>query len=112
MKFAQLGVGQRFRYKDREYIKISPLQAEPATGGARQLLPRSAAITPLGETPRPFEVPGEIPVDQLDRVMRKLAAEINDILAQSGMSAAQTGQIARELQQAFVRARQALGLSP
>lgn len=112
MKFTQLAVGQRFLYKEAEYTKISPLLAEPVSGGAGQLVPRSAVVTPQGEKPKPFEAPGEIPVDQLDQVMQKLAGEINDVLAESGMSASEAGQMARELQQAFIRARQALGLNP
>lgn len=112
MKFAQLALGQRFVCKDKEYIKTAPLQAKPAGGGADQMISRSAAVTPLGEKPKPFAGPAEIPVTQLDQVMQKLAREINDILAASGMPAAETGRMARELQQAFIRARQGLGLTP
>jgi len=112
MKFAQLAVGQRFLYKEAEYTKISPLMAEAAEAGSRQLVSRSATVTPLGDLPKQPEIPSEIPVDQLDQVMQNLAGEINDILAASGMSATETGRMARELQQAFIRARQALGLNP
>lgn len=110
MKFAQLAVGQRFVHKQTEYIKVSPLLAEPLAGGNGQLIPRSAAVTPLGETPPPIDAPSDIPVDKLDHVMEKLAGEINDILAASGMDAIQAAETARELQQALIRARQALGL--
>ncbi len=114
MKFSALAIGQRFRFQGGEYTKTSPLMAEACAGGERRLLPRSAEVAPLdnsaaasGELPTP---PSEVPLEQLDRVMQQLAGELNEIIAESGLNAAQSSELARLLQAAFVRARQALQL--
>jgi hypothetical protein len=113
MKFAQLAIGLRFRYQDREYLKTSPLMAEPADEGAARLIPRSANVDPLDTPPRAIEAPREeVALEELNRVMSVLAGEINDIVADSGLDAQQANRLARELQQAFNRARRALHLNP
>ena len=112
MKFAQLSIGLRFRYQEREYIKSSPLMAEPVDQGAGRLIPRSAEVTPLDAQPAQAETPREIPVDALNHAMSCLAGDINDIVADSGLDAQQASRLARDLQQALNRARQALHLNP
>lgn len=112
MKFAQLAIGLRFRYQDREYVKTSPLMAEPADEGATRLIPRSANVDPLDTPPEAIEAPKQVAVHELNRVMGVLAGEINDIVADSGLDVQQANRLARELQQAFSRARRALHLNP
>jgi hypothetical protein len=112
MKFAQLSIGLRFRYQDREYRKTSPLMAEPEGEGAARLIPRSADVFPLDAVPEPAEAPTEIALGELNRAMARLADEINDIIADSGLDAQQASHLARQLQQAFERARQTLRLPP
>jgi hypothetical protein len=112
MKFAQLSIGLRFRYQEREYIKTSPLMAEPVDEGTGRLIPRSAEVTPLDTQPPRVKIPKEIPVDALNHAMGRLTSEINDIIADSGLDAQQANRLARDLQQALNRARQALHLNP
>ena len=114
MKFSALAIGARFRFQGGEYTKTSPLMAEPHPLGERRLMPRSAEVDPLhtnttriGDLP---DIPSEIPREQLDRVMQQLAGELSELIARSGLNAAQSSELARDLQRAFARARQALQL--
>lgn len=76
---------------------------------------RSAAVEPLNAAAVRNEgspaQPSEIPLAQLDRVMQQLAGELNDIIAESGLNAAQGSEVSHALQQALLRARQSLRLS-
>lgn len=48
MKFPQLPLGARFRYRGQIFCKSSPLAAVDADGGSR-MIPRSANVEPLDE---------------------------------------------------------------
>ncbi len=112
MKFTQLRIGQPFRHKGQVYRKTSPLMAEIENDGQQRLIPRSADVEPvdaqLAQTVA--EAPVNIPVTQLDRAMQQLAGDINDIIAESGLDAAQVSRLLRQLQTAFVKARHNLDL--
>jgi hypothetical protein len=113
MKFSQLPIGTRFRFEDKLYLKRTPLQADPVDGGARRLIPRSARVEPLGDTPRrPAPAAREpIPVAQLTTVMDALGGELADIITHSGLDAEATQSALERLRRAFEQARQRLGLS-
>ncbi|MCB1759120.1 MAG: hypothetical protein KDI68_04965 [Gammaproteobacteria bacterium] len=44
MKFSQLQIGQRFRYRDRTYTKSGPLQAIAAGSSSAEMIMRAAMI--------------------------------------------------------------------
>ena len=110
MKFTQLQIGQRFLYQGKTYRKATPLMADPADGAGQRLIPRSAAVEPLDAAAPPTELPGEIPLTQIDRAMHRLSADINQVLADSGLDAQQVNALLRELQGAFMRCRHTLNL--
>jgi len=112
MKFSQLQIGQRFRYRGTTYRKASPLMAVAEGEEKQQLIPRSAGIQAL-DTPPPASKPAtptEIPVAQLDRAMAQLANEINTIISESGMNAGEASGLLRQLQAAFLKTRRNLNL--
>ena len=110
MKFSLLPIGQRFRYQGKEYLKISPLQAQLPDGSGRRLIPRSAVVEPLeaddGEAPPP--TPREIPLPELAQAMDRLGAEIADIVTASGLDAAGVERTLGAIRKAFLRARRSL----
>jgi hypothetical protein len=56
-KFTLLAVGDTFEFRGVRYIKAGPLTARELEGGGQRMIPRSALVTPLGETaPTPAEV--------------------------------------------------------
>jgi hypothetical protein len=48
-RFAQLAIGAEFLYRERQYRKVSPLEALLDGTDERRLIPRSAKIDPLLE---------------------------------------------------------------
>jgi hypothetical protein len=48
-RFAQLAIGAEFLYRERQYRKVSPLEALLDGTDERRLIPRSAKIDPLVE---------------------------------------------------------------
>lgn len=111
MKFSQLAIGQTFRYQGEAYTKTTPLMARPLHAeGEQRLLPRSAGVELLDDTAPPRELPGEIPLAQLDSAMTQLSADINQTLADSGLPAEQLNALLRQLQAAFTQCRRNLNL--
>ena len=49
MKFHQLPIGARFRFRDATYRKISPLKGGNEADETQKLIPRSAEVSRLGE---------------------------------------------------------------
>ncbi len=49
MKFHQLPIGARFRFRDTTYRKISPLKASNEADDTQKLFPRSAEVSRLGD---------------------------------------------------------------
>ncbi len=47
MKFPQLPLGQRFRWRQRTYRKTGPMVAHAEDGGQPRMIPRSAVVEPL-----------------------------------------------------------------
>ena len=47
MKFPQLPIGQRFSFQGKAYTKTGPMTASEEATGKRQLIRKSAAVTPL-----------------------------------------------------------------
>ncbi len=111
MKFSQLPIGARFRHQGTEYLKTTPLQADPADGGARRLIPRSARVEPLEAAASPATAaPSSIPVADLAPVMDHLGQELADIITASGLDAEASQAALARLRQAFEQARRRLGL--
>ncbi|MDJ0806881.1 MAG: hypothetical protein QNJ78_08610 [Gammaproteobacteria bacterium] len=50
MKFPHLPIGQRFSFKGKTYTKTGPLTASEEETGKRQLMRKSAEVTPLNLT--------------------------------------------------------------
>jgi hypothetical protein len=112
MKFAQLQIGQRFRYQDKVYRKATPLMAAIDGEDRQKLIPRSAVIEPMDAQPaEAAPVPaGKIPLAQLDQAMNQLASEINDIISESGLNAGEVNAVLRQMQAAFLKTRRHLNL--
>jgi hypothetical protein len=56
-KFTQLASGESFEFQGEQYLKAGPLTARSVASGTQRMIPRSALVTPLGETaPTPAEV--------------------------------------------------------
>jgi len=49
MKFTQLKIGERFRYRNADYTKTGPLQAVEDGTASPRLIMRSAAVEPLAK---------------------------------------------------------------
>lgn len=49
MKFHQLPIGARFRFRDTIYRKISPLKGSSEADDSQKLIPRSAEVSRLGD---------------------------------------------------------------
>ena len=49
MKFHQLPIGARFRFRDTTCRKISPLKGSNETDDTQKLIPRSADVSRLGD---------------------------------------------------------------
>ena len=49
MKFHQLPIGARFRFRDITYRKISPLKGSNEADDTQKLIPRSAEVSRLGD---------------------------------------------------------------
>lgn len=79
MRFHQLKLGARFRYRGLLLCKVSPLMAAAETGGAQTLIPRSAEITPVDDRGQqlankvPETVHGHRLETELDRLAKALA---------------------------------------
>ncbi len=85
MKFRQLTLGRRFRYRGDIYRKDSPLQALRESDQVRRLIPRSAAITPLDaddgpEVPAP---PARIGRQAVAQALGELQRELTAALART-----------------------------
>lgn len=78
MKFSQLATGTVFRYRDKDYRKISPLQAVPEPPGTgesrRKLIPRSAVVQLLDNAGAPVAstLPDTIPAPRLSALLDDL----------------------------------------
>jgi hypothetical protein len=59
MKFHQLPIGARFRYKGTEFRKVSPLKAASEGDDAPRLVARSAEVTRLDDQGE--SLPGRLP---------------------------------------------------
>jgi len=110
MKFTELQIGQRFLYRGKAYRKATALMADPAEGEGQRLIPRSAPVEPLDAAAPPRELPGEIPLAQIDHAMNRLSADIRQVLADSGLDVDSVNALLRKLQGAFVRCRHDLNL--
>lgn len=113
MKFAQLPIGQSFRFQGRTYRKDTPLMACAEGEEKQRLIARSADVEPLESTtraPTKEPAPTEIPVELINQAMQQFADEITQALSHSGLKDASLNQTLSQLQQAMLRARQAMGL--
>jgi hypothetical protein len=61
MKFHQLAIGTRFHYRGQDYCKSSPLAAS-AGDGSQRMIPRSAKVTLLDDTPQTTAADGRQPL--------------------------------------------------
>jgi len=79
MRFHQLKLGTRFRYRGLLLYKVSPLMAATEMGEAQTLIPRSAEITPVDDRGRqlantvPETLRGHRLETELDRLAKALA---------------------------------------
>lgn len=112
MKFSQVPIGQNFLYRGRRYRKSTPLMAIPENDATPVLLPRSAEIEAESSDtqPAPAAQPRDIPVQQLDQAMNRLAGQLNDIIAESGLNAEDTSATLRRMQAALLETRRNLNL--
>ena len=70
MKFHQLPIGARFRFRDAIMCKVSPLKAVNEADGTHRLVPRSAQVQRLGDDDLPA---AQLPM-QLDGASVEAAA--------------------------------------
>jgi len=70
LKFGQLPPGRRFRWKDAEWLKTSPILASPADGGKPVLVPRSARVEALDGLPP--QTPAAPLENRIDPVLKEL----------------------------------------
>lgn len=108
MKFTQVQIGQRFRYKGQMFRKETPLIASPVDEPGSRLIPRSAEVEPLeAMTEAPVD-PDPVPWTAIDRAMDRLMLELNRIVSESGLDTPAVNRSLGEIQAAFVQARQQL----
>lgn len=64
LRFAQLPIGARFRWQQRCYRKVSPLEASDLETDGRRLVPRSTKVEPLDEAAATGRDPAELRLDR------------------------------------------------
>lgn len=64
MKFPLLPLGARFQFEGKVYVKVGPLTAAAEDGGGQRMIPRHAALQPVGGDAPP---PPASPAPALDR---------------------------------------------
>lgn len=86
LRFAQLPIGATFRWQQRCYRKVSPLEAtDPETDG-RRLVPRSTKVEPLDEGITPNQDSGELRLDRdavetaIDACLGRLQQRLSGLL--------------------------------
>jgi hypothetical protein len=72
MKFPQLPLGQSFSWQGEVYCKTGPIAATHSATGQTRMIPRSASVSPLGES-RP--APPLAPPAQIDPARAVAALE-------------------------------------
>jgi len=83
MKFSQLNIGERFRYRQSVFTKSGPLQAVAENSGNTQLIPRSATVQIFRE--KPEAVPKiQTTEDRLREAVDLYHHECNEILRKTG----------------------------
>ncbi len=78
MKFHQLKLGARFRYRGLLLCKVSPLMAAAETGELQTLIPRSAEIMPVDDRGRQIALtaPEALGGNRLEIELERLAEKV------------------------------------
>lgn len=85
MKFPQVPVGQRFRWRGAAYRKTGPLTADAENDGAATMIPRSAVIESIepaaaaGETIPGAPLHPEAVAEALDELIGRLAVAADQL---------------------------------
>jgi hypothetical protein len=85
-RFAQLPIGAQFRWQDRRWRRVSPLEATDMQTHERRLVPRSAKVTLLdGQSAEP-QGPNRPPIDSgavevaIDHCLEELRRRIPEVV--------------------------------
>lgn len=106
MKFHQLRIGERFRYREQTLRKVSPLHgvAETADDGPRQMVPRSAEVEVIDQQGAPVAraLPDTLRRADVAAALARLTDALEQALGQTAptLSADQQGQLLAALHQA------------
>ena len=101
MKFSDVQTGQRFRYQDKSYLKVTPLMAIAEGEPNQRLIARSARVEILDKPQKETKLAQTLSREQVDQSMQSLSASLKQIVAESGLSAEQSNKILQQMQTAF-----------
>lgn len=113
MKFLQLDVGQRFEWNGEVYSKSSPILAVAEASGKSRMVPRSSAVTPLGDgnavtaqVAEPSDIPLSTAREALQQMQQDLLSYFEELA--SGDDAIDWQAVQDRLQQARESAEKSL----
>ena len=104
MKFAQLEIGQRFRYRNADYTKTGPLQAVEDGANSAQLIMRSADV----QIPAPQHESDPPLLSERDRLRRAIDLYHGECKAILRATAADPGDALGRLEMRYQALLQAL----
>ncbi|BAO45736.1 hypothetical protein [Thiolapillus brandeum] len=110
IKFGQLPPGRRFRWKNAEWLKISPILARPADGEKPVLVPRSALVEGLDGNPA--ETSAELPESRINLVLKDLQHKVLHRLEAASLPPDQRKELARQIDLLVEQARDQLKSLP
>ena len=109
LKFASLALGARFRWRNADYVKVSPLIARDESTGAPQMIQRAALVEPLDVITADAAVTSSRTEGVFEEYHRTALACLETLAATA--SAEDAAQVRRRLDDARRRALQKLGKS-
>jgi hypothetical protein len=106
VKFGQLPPGGRFRWKDAEWLKTSPVLARPVDGEKPVLVPRSARVERLDGDPA--QSPTESPDARINLILEDLRHKLRHQLEASSLASDQKKELILHLDHLVEQARDQL----
>jgi hypothetical protein len=111
MKFPALPIGQAFTWQGEVYSKTGPISATHRESGQSRMIPRSATVAPLGESPVTAPAPLSVQIDQARAVaaLEALHRRVLEIVSPLLTDLATRPQVEAALAAALEEQREALG---
>lgn len=108
MKFSDVQTGQRFRFQNKLYLKITPLMAVAEGEPNQRFIARSATVEILDNIPEKETPSPQLSREQVDQAMQALSLSIKQAITESELTAEQNNSILKKMQIAFEQCHRAL----